>query len=232
MERLKLVREFTCEKIKPVLEEVGGVKNWSIEGIGIQINIKNGNGRFYVEEPMLEQLNDHIQNYLLKNRALGELNHPEEPKNQVKINLERVSHKFTKCLIEGNNVFLKADVVTGNKCGDIVNNLLNAGIQLGFSSRALAKVVEKREYKETHCRKIISLSDVVYDPSAPDAFIEGVLEGQEWVYENGVIAEAKDFDSIIESSQNQFKDMTSNTKNRVVLKVFKEYFETLFKNIG
>lgn len=229
MERLRLVREFTYEKIKPILEEIGGKKSWVLEGIGIQMNVKNGNDRFYVTEPMLEQLQDHYENYLMKNRALGELNHPDDLKDQVRINLERASHIFTEMKVNGDDVYLKAKPIAGNPCGDIVINLLNAGVQLGFSSRALARLEKKRDYVETHCRKIISLSDIVYDPSAPDAFISGVLEGKEWVYENGIIVEAKDFDKVVEDCQNNFKQMTNRNKEAIVKKVFKEYFNALFK---
>lgn len=230
MERLKLVREFTCEKIQPVLEDIGGKKSWVLEGIGIRMNAKNGNDRLYVPEPMIEQLEDHYNNYLLKNRAVGELNHPDDLKDQVRINLERVSHKFTELKIDGNDVYLKAKPVAGNPCGDIVINLLNAGVQLGFSSRALARLEKKKDYIETHCRKIISLADIVYDPSVGnDAFIEGVLEGREWVYENGLIVEAKDFEKVVEDCQNNFKQMNNRNKEMIVKKVFKEYFNALFK---
>jgi len=230
MERLKLVREFTCDQIKTVSEDINGKKSWVIEGIGIQMGVKNANDRLYIREPMMEQLQDHYDNYLLKNRALGELNHPDEPKDQVRINLERVSHKFTEFKVDGNDVFLKAKPIEGNPCGDIVINLLNAGVQLGFSSRALAKLEKHGDTVHTHCRKIISLSDVVYDPSAPDAFLSGILEGREWVYQNGVIAEAVGFDAIVESAQDQFRKMTKKNKDQVVIKVFKEYFDALLKS--
>lgn len=229
MERLKLVREFNCEKIKPVLEDINGKKSWVLEGIGIQVNLKNANDRFYVREPMMEQLQDHVDNYLQKNRALGELNHPDELKDQVRINLERVSHKFTEIRIDNNDIYLKAKPIEGNPCGDIVINLLNAGVQLGFSSRALAKLVKKNDYIETHCRKIISLSDIVFDPSAPDAFVQGIMEDKEWVYQNGVILEAKDFDQVLDDAKEDFRSMTTKTKDQIVKKVMTNYFRSLFR---
>jgi hypothetical protein len=229
MEILKLVREFTCESIKPTIEEVDGKKSWVIEGIGIQMAVKNGNERIYVREPMIEQLQSYCEEYLIKNRAVGELNHPQTPEEQIKVNLERIACKFTDLQINGNDVYLKAKPTAGTPCGDIVINLLNNEVQLGFSSRALAKLVKKPGYTETHCRKIITLSDVVYDPSAPDAFIQGVLEEKDWVYENGLIVEAKGFDKIVDSAKNQFSNMNNKTKNDVVKKVFREYFNTLFK---
>jgi hypothetical protein len=229
MEILKLVREFVCDSTKAVMEDIDGKKSWAIEGIGIQMGIKNANERIYVPEPMLEQLQDHYKNYMLQNRAVGELNHPDEPKDQIRINPERISHKFTEMKIDGNNVYLKAKPVAGNKCGDVVINLLNAEIKLGFSSRALAKLIKKSDYTETHCRKIISLSDVVWDPSAPDAMITSVLEGKDWVYENGVIMEATGFEEVVESVKDQFKKMNKYNKNQVVIKAFKEYFGALLK---
>jgi hypothetical protein len=232
MEILKLVREFTCDKIQATTEEVDGKKQWILEGIGIQMNVKNGNERLYVPEPMIEQLNFYNKEYLQKNRAVAELNHPKDPEDQVRVNLERVAAKFIEMSLDGNNVYLRAKPTVGTPCGDIVINLLNNEVQLGFSSRALAKLVKKSGYTETHCRKIITLADIVYDPSAPDAFISGVLEEKDWVYENGIIMEAKDFHIIVEDSKDQFKNMTSKNKDEVVKRVMKNYFNALFNKVN
>lgn len=230
MEILKLVREFNCDA-KPVSEEIDGKKVWSLEGIGIQMAVKNGNGRLYTVEPMLEQVQKYCAEYLQKNRAVGELNHPKDPADQVRVDPERIACKFTDVRVEGNNIYLKARPTIGTPCGDIVNNLLNNNIALGFSSRALAKLTKRNDYIQTDCKKIITLSDIVYDPSAPDAFIQGVLEEKSWVYENGVIVEAQNFEQVIEESKDQFRNMTSKDKDQVVKKVMHNYFEKLFRKI-
>lgn len=228
METLKLVREFNCNNIKAVNESLNGSDNWTIEGIGIQMGIKNGNGRVYVREPMIEQLNEYKRDYLDKNRAVAELEHPTEPDDQVKINIDRICAKFTDMMLDGDNVYLKAKVTDGTPCGDILKNLLKNGVQLGFSSRALAKLEKKKDYVETWCRKIIALADIVYDPSAPDAFIQGVMEERDWVYQNGVIMEAKNFEQVVEDSKLKFSNMTSKNKDSIVKDVMKKYFDKLF----
>lgn len=229
MEILKLVREF--QPIETVCEEVEGKKQWIMDGIGIRTEVKNGNGRLYDKTAMMEEVKKYCNEYLTNHRAVGELNHPTKPEDQVKVNPERIACKFIDVKVEGNDIRLKAKPTIGTPCGDIVNNLLNNGVVLGYSSRALAKLTKKSDHVFTECKKIITLSDVVFDPSAPDAFIEGVLEQKDWVYENGVIVEARNFDSVIEDSRNEFKNMNQKTKNQVVSKVMKNYFHELFKNI-
>lgn len=229
MEILKLVREF--QPLEAVSESIDGQKVWTLNGIGIQTEIKNGNGRFYAKQPMMEQVELHCNEYLKNNRAVGELNHPRKPEDQVRIDPERIACKFVDVKIEDNNVILKAKPTIGTPCGDIVNNLLNNEVVLGFSSRALAKLTKKSDYVLTECKKIITLADVVWDPSAPDAFCSGILEEKDWVYENGVIAEAQNFEVVVNDCKKQFQDMTSKTKDQVVRRVMKHYFENLFKRI-
>lgn len=229
MEALKVVRESNFDTT-PIVEEINGVKSWALEGIGIKMLFKNGNDRLYVKEPMLEQLYIYKKEFIDQDRAVGELNHPKLPEDQIRVNLERIACKFTEFQINGNDVYLKAKPTAGTPCGDVVIGLLNNKVTLGFSSRALAKLVQKTNYIETHCRKIITLADVVYDPSAGnDAFINGVLEEKDWVYENGVIMEAVGFDKVVEESKNAFKNMTSKTKDIIVQRVMKQYFDALFK---
>lgn len=230
MEILKLVTEF--QVAEAVSEDINNQKHWTLNGIGIQTEVKNGNGRYYAKTPMMEQVEIYCNEYLTRNRAVGELNHPEKSEDQVKINPDRIACKFIDVKIEDNNVRLKAKPTIGTPCGDIVNNLLNNGVVLGFSSRALAKLTKTKDYVLTECKKIITLADVVYDPSVGnDALIQGVLEDKDWVYENGVIVEAKNFEEVVEDCRNQFKSMTSKSKNQVVKKVVRKYFESLFRNL-
>lgn len=229
METLKLVRECTFET-KPIMEDINGQKQWALEGLGIKMLYKNGNERLYTREPMIEQLNIYIEDYLKQDRAVGELNHPKLPEDQIKVNPERIACKFIEVKIDGNDVYLKAIPTAGTPCGDLLIGLLNNKIKLGFSSRALAKLVKKTDYIETHCRKIITLADVVYDPSVGnEAFINGVLEEKNWVYENGIIMEAQNFSQVVEDVRHQFRNMTSKTKDQIVKKMMKQYFDALFK---
>lgn len=227
MEKLKVVSEF----IEVVNERDEKTGQWFIQGNAIQMNQINGNGRIYPDAPMMEQMDKYIVEYFNNGRAVGELNHPKKAEDQVSIDPERISHKFIKLERQGNSIFQKSVIVEGNKCGDVVINLMKAGVTMGLSSRALAMLVKKEKYTETNCRKIITPGDIVYDPSAPDCFIEGVLEGKEWVYQNGVIVEAKNIEEIVESSQKQFKNMTNKTKSLVVEKVMFEYFENLLSKL-
>lgn len=228
MEILKLVREYNCNNIKIANENINGSDNWFIEGIGIQMEVKNANDRLYVREPLVKLLEDYKVKYLDKDRAVGELEHPSAPENQARINIDRICAKFTEMFIDGNDVYLKAKVTGGTPCGDLLTSLLKNGVQLGFSSRMLARLEKRRDYVETVCRKIVALADIVYDPSAPDAFIQGVMEEKDWVYENGVIMEAKDFERTVETSKNLLSSMTSQTKDKIVKDVMKNYFDKLF----
>lgn len=224
---MKLVREFNNTKVVSESSS-NGEKHWTIEGIGIQMNVVNGNNRLYTKEPMIEQLNIYKKDYLDKDRAVAEFEHPTNPDDQVRINMERICAKFIDMQIDGDNVYLKAVPTKGTHYGNILIGLLDNGVQLGFSSRALATLEEKNGYTETICEKIITLADVVFDPSAPDAFIQGVMEGKEWVIENGVVVEAKNIVPMVETAQQKFKNMTSKTKDKIVKQVMEDYFKTLF----
>ena len=228
MQPLKLVREFTKDNIITTKEEVAGKKSWVIEGIGIQMNVVNANERLYTKEPMLEQLEIYKKEYLDKDRAVAEFEHPVDPDDQVRVNMERICAKFIDMIIDGDNVILKAVPTKGTHYGDTLIGLLENGVQLGFSSRALATLEEKNGYTETRCEKIITLADIVYDPSAPDAFIQGVMEGKEWIIKDGIVMEAKSIIPIIETAQEKFKNMTSKTKIQVAKQVMEEYFNALF----
>jgi len=226
MERLKLVREFI------EVENIQEKENWYIQGVAIKMNWKNGNGRIYPDKPMMEQLKIYVDENLKRGRCVGELNHPKEKSDQLEINPERISHRFITLEKSGDDIFQKAVIVEGNKCGDVVINLMKNGVTLGLSSRALAMLEKKANYIETNCRKIITPGDIVWNPSAGnDAFIEGVLEGQEWVYKNGVIVEAQNFDMVVDDAKSEFKKMTSKTRSLIVEKVISDYIAKLLKNI-
>jgi len=228
MERLNLVREFI--EVENKLDEK--TQKWYMQGIAIKMNFINANGRSYPDAPMMEQLDLYIQENLERGRCVGELKHPKDKGDQLEINIERISHRFTEFKRVGDDIFQRAVIVEGNKCGDIVINLMKNGVTLGLSSRALAMLEKKKTHVDTNCRKMITPGDIVWNPSAGnDAFIEGVLEEKEWVYQNGVIVESKNIEFVLEDAKSEFKNMTSKTKNVVLEKVIGKYLAELLKNI-
>jgi len=163
-------------------------KELFIEGVFLQSNIKNRNGREYPAEIMDKEVERYNEKYVQKNRAFGELGHPEGPS----INLERVSHMIKSLKKEGNNYVGKAKIMTETPYGKIVKNLIQEGASLGVSSRGMGSV------KERGGKNIVqddfylaTAADIVADPSAPDAFVNGIMEGKEWVWDNGIMKESQ-----------------------------------------
>jgi hypothetical protein len=174
--------------IKDIVEEVQyiteatekGEKNYYIEGIIMQGDIKNRNGRIYPSNVLMRELNRYNENYVSKNRAFGELGHPQGPT----INLDRVSHLFTELKADGSNVVGRAKI-TKTPMGDVVKGLIDSGAQLGISSRGMGSVKpnEKGIMEVQNDFMLATAGDIVADPSAPDAFVKGVMEGVEWIYD-------------------------------------------------
>lgn len=174
--------------IKEIVEDVQyiteanekGEKTLFIEGIIMQGDIKNRNGRVYPSNVLVREMNRYNDNYVSKNRAFGELGHPQGPT----INLDRVSHLFTELKADGPNVIGKAKIM-GTPMGAIVKGLIESGAQLGISSRGMGSVKPNKEgIMEVQSDFMLATAgDIVADPSAPDAFIKGIMEGVEWVYD-------------------------------------------------
>ena len=163
-------------------------KELFIEGVFLQSNIKNRNGREYPAEIMDKEVERYNEKYVQKNRAFGELGHPEGPS----INLERVSHMIKSLKKEGNNYVGKAKIMTETPYGKIVKNLIQEGASLGVSSRGMGSV------KESGGKNIVqddfylaTAADIVEEPSATDAFVNGIMEGKEWVWDNGIMKESQ-----------------------------------------
>jgi hypothetical protein len=165
--------DFLCE-------EKDGKKNYFIEGIFLQAEIKNRNGRMYPQRTLAREVAKYDENYIQKGRALGELGHPDGPS----INLDRVSHKITSLSEEGNNFVGRAKLLD-TPMGKIAKNLLDEGVKLGVSSRGMGSIIKKE-----NCNMVATAADIVADPSAPDAFVDGIMEGKEWVWDNGILKEA------------------------------------------
>jgi len=179
--------QLITEVFEDLIVESKG-KELFIEGVFLQSNIKNRNGREYPAEIMDKEVERYNEKYVQKNRAFGELGHPEGPS----INLERVSHMIKSLKKEGNNYVGKAKIMTETPYGKIVKNLIQEGASLGVSSRGMGSV------KESGGKNIVqddfylaTAADIVADPSAPDAFVNGIMEGKEWVWDNGIMKESQ-----------------------------------------
>ena len=179
---MKLITE-TIENIEVLTEEKNGKKDYKIKGIFMQADIKNRNGRIYPVGTLAKEVKRYNEQFINKKRAFGELGHPDGPT----VNLERVSHMITSLKPEGKNFVGEAKIMD-TPYGKIVKNLIDEGAQLGVSSRGMGSlqsgsqgnVVGKDFYLAT-------AADIVADPSAPDAFVEGIMEGKEWVWDNGIL---------------------------------------------
>jgi len=181
---MKLITE-SSESIKVLKEERNGTKQYHIEGVFMQSDVSNRNKRIYPKPILVKEMKRYTEDCIKKNRAMGELGHPEGPQ----INLERVSHMITKLWEDGNNVMGVAKILD-TPYGKIVKNFIDEGISLGVSSRGLGSCKRNDNgYDEIQEDFWLSTVDIVADPSAPDAFVNGVMEGKEWIYDNGIIKE-------------------------------------------
>ena len=185
--------KLICEVVEDSLEFIAeakedGTKNYKIKGVFMQGEIKNRNNRIYPVQVLSEQVDKYKKNYIDKNRAYGELGHPSGPT----INLERVSHMITDLYQDGNNFIGEAKIMD-TPYGKIVKNLMDEGASIGVSSRGMGSLKQNNGgsqvvQKDYH---LATAADIVADPSAPDAFVEGIMEGKEWIWHNGVLREAQ-----------------------------------------
>jgi len=184
---MKLITE-NIEEVELIEEESeDGEKSLHIEGIFLQSEIKNRNGRIYPFEVLNREVERYVEEYVDTGRALGELGHPDGPT----VNLDRVSHLITSLKAEGNDFIGKAKILTLQPHGQMVENLLKQGVKLGVSSRGMGSL-DKREDANYVCDDFMlaTAADIVADPSAPSAFVNGIMEGKEWVWENGALKES------------------------------------------
>jgi len=168
-----------------LVEETNGKKDYKIRGVFLQSNIKNRNGRIYPKEILVKEVSRYNKEFINKKRAFGELGHPDGPT----VNLERVSHMITKLYPDGDNFIGEAKVMN-TPYGKIVKGLIDEGAQLGVSSRGMGSLINRggKNYVRDDFY-LATAADIVADPSAPDAFVEGIMEGKEWVWENGALIE-------------------------------------------
>ena len=177
---MKLITE-EISNVKIITEGKGSNKKLYIEGVFLQGNLKNRNGRMYPMETLSREVSRYNEAFVQKGRALGELGHPDGPT----VNLDRVSHLITSLKEDGNNYIGRAKILD-TPMGNIARNLIEEGAQLGVSSRGLGSLKERNGINEVQDDFMLSTAaDIVSDPSAPDAFVRGIMENREWIMENG-----------------------------------------------
>lgn len=214
---MKLITE-NIEEVKLLTEEKNGQKHLYIEGVFLQSEVKNRNGRVYPFSVLEKEVGRYNEEYVTKGRALGELGHPDGPT----VNLDRVSHRIMSLKAEGNNFVGKARILD-TPMGNIAKSLLGEGVKLGVSSRGMGSI-DRRENANYVMDDFMlaTAADIVADPSAPDAFVNGIMEGKEWVWDNGLLKEktvSKYQGYISESSK---KDLEERT-----LQVFEHFLSNL-----
>ena len=190
---MKLISEFQDYAVSPVIveENENGKKDYFIEGVFMQSEIKNRNGRVYPKDVMKKEVARYVKEFVEQDRAFGELGHPDGPT----INLDKVSHMITKLEEDGNNYVGRAKILTTPN-GQIVRNLIDDGAKLGVSSRGLGSLEQRNGAQVVKGDfQLATAADIVADPSAPEAFVEGIMEGVEWYYESGIL-KAREYDAM------------------------------------
>ena len=182
---MKLIRE-EVESVEFIVEQKNGKKSMYIEGVFLQGNIKNRNGRMYPMETLRREVGRYNENHVQSGRALGELGHPDGPT----VNLDRVSHKIVSLRENGSNFIGKAKILS-TPMGKIASSLIEEGVKLGVSSRGIGSLKQTREGVNIvgDDFMLATAADIVADPSAPDAFVEGIMEGKDWVWDGGILRE-------------------------------------------
>ena len=216
---MKLITEEVA-RVKFIVEGKGAQKKMFIEGVFLQGEIKNRNGRMYPINTLTKEVNRYNESFVKKGRALGELGHPEGPT----VNLDRVSHKITSLVREGNNFRGKAQLLS-TPMGKIAQNLIGEGVTLGVSSRGVGSLKE-----DVRGCKVVgedfmlaTAADIVADPSAPDAFVSGIMEGKEWVWEGGILRE-----QLAEKTQKRINTLVDQRKlEEHKLNLFNDFLSNL-----
>ena len=213
---MKLITE-QIENVQILTEEKDGKKLLYIEGVFLQSELKNRNGRMYPFEVLNREVERYNEEYVKSKRALGELGHPDGPTN----NLDRFSHRITNLRAEGNNFIGKAQILD-TPMGNIAKSLLGEGVQLGVSSRGMGSIQKKEDVNiVADDFMLTTAADIVADPSAPDAFVNGIMEGKEWVWDNGILKEAK-----VDKYQRYINESRRDLEERT-LRVFEDFLGKL-----
>ena len=214
---MKLITE-QIEDVQILTEEKNGKKLLYIEGVFLQSELKNRNGRMYPFSVLEREVGRYNEEYIKSKRALGELGHPDGPT----INLDRVSHRITSLRAEGNNFVGKAQILD-TPMGNIAKSLLGEGVQLGVSSRGMGSIQKSEDCNVVADDFMLTTAaDIVADPSAPDAFVNGIMEGKEWVWDNGLLKERE-----VAKYQRYMDGANRRTMEEKTLKVFEHFLSNL-----
>ena len=216
---MKLIRE-EIENVEVIVEQRNGKKSLYIEGVFLQGDIKNRNGRMYPSDTLAKEVGRYNEQFVGKGRALGELGHPDGPT----INLDRVSHKITSLRQEGSNFIGRAQILS-TPMGTIAKSLLDEGVKLGVSSRGMGSLREDRNGIKVVGEDFMlaTAADIVADPSAPDAFVNGIMEGKDWVWDGGILREK--YDEKTYKKVNTLVDQRRLEENK--LNLFQDFLQNL-----
>ena len=214
---MKLITE-QIENVKVITEGKGADKKLYIEGVFLQSEIVNRNGRKYPIATLSREVERYTEEYVKTKRALGELGHPDGPT----INLDRVSHRITELRAEGNNFYGKAQILD-TPMGKIAKSLLGEGVQLGVSSRGMGSIDKTENISVVRDDFMLTTAaDIVADPSAPDAFVNGIMEGKEWVWSNGILKETE-----VAKYKGQLDTVSRRNLEEKTLQIFGDFLSKL-----
>ena len=223
---MKLIAEYTDQNLECLVEKKeDGSKKYTIEGVFMQSEQKNRNGRIYPKKIMENAVAKYVDTQVSKNRAVGELNHPDGPT----VNLDKVSHLITDLRWEGNDVVGKASILD-TPMGQIVKGLLEGGVNLGVSTRGMGSLEQRGGAMYVKDDFTLSTVDIVQDPSAPNAFVNGIMEGVEWVWNNGVLTAQE----ICEEQETEFEIALPEERHydgKTQIREYKNFLSSLKKNL-
>ena len=214
---MKLISEFHDQNLEVLTEEKNGKKSFTIQGIFAQAENKNRNGRIYEKAIMEKAIGKYTGEQVSKGRAVGELNHPEGPT----VNLDKVSHLIKELKFEGKDVVGKAQILD-TPMGKIVKGLLDGGVQLGVSTRGMGSLEQRNGAMVVKDDFILSTVDIVQDPSAPEAFVNGIMEGVDWVWDNGILKAQE-----IEKMETEIKNAPRAFRPETQIREFKNFLSLI-----
>ena len=210
---MKLISEYVDNRLDVIVEKTDKGKNLFIEGVFMQAEKKNRNGRIYEKKILEKAVGKYVKEQVSQGRAVGELNHPEGPT----VNLDKVSHKITNLEFQGNDVIGKASILK-TPMGQIVEGLLEGGVKLGVSSRGMGTLENRRDGAYVRDDFMLASVDIVQDPSAPSAFVNGIMEGVDWIWDNGILKPQE-----IELIETEIKRAPAKALPELEIKAFKNF---------
>ena len=215
---MKLISEYHDSDLQVITEaKKDGKKEYVIEGVFMQADKQNRNGRIYEKSILENAVAKYVKEQVSTGRAVGELNHPEGPG----INLDKVSHKITELRFEGSDVIGKASILQ-TPMGKIVEGLLEGGVKLGVSSRGMGSLEKKNGVMQVGKDFMLATVDIVQDPSAPEAFVNGIMEGVDWIWDNGILKPQE-----IEIIETEIKEARNMRSSDIEIKAFKNFLSKL-----